>query len=143
MAFTHTLTVRFHHCDPAAIVFYPRYYEMLNATIEAWFETRLALGFAEIHGPMGMGVPTVAHETRFLRPSRLGDRLDFTLTPTRLGGSSVTLAVEAACDGEPRVSFTTTLVWFAQADGRPRRWPQELRTRIEREMGRTIEGEPR
>ena len=37
MPFTLTHTVRFGDCDPAAIVFYPRYYEMLNATIEEWF----------------------------------------------------------------------------------------------------------
>ena len=83
---------------------------------------------------MEMGVPTVAHETRFLKPSRLGDRLDFTLTPIRLGRSSLTLSVEAICAAEPRVSFTTTLVWYAKADGRPRPWPAELRAGIEMEM---------
>jgi len=139
MAFTVTHAVRFQHCDPAGIVFYPRYYEMLNATIEEWFDTRLAFTFAEIHGPMGMGVPTASHQTRFLKPSRLGDRLDFTLTPVRLGASSVTLAVAVTCDGEPRVTFDTTLVWFAQGDGRPRPWPQALSSGIEQEM----EGTPR
>ncbi|HET9068425.1 MAG TPA: thioesterase family protein [Amaricoccus sp.] len=134
MAFTTTHIVRFQHCDPAEIVFYPRYYEMLNATIEEWFETRLGASFAEIHGAMGMGVPTIAQETRYLRPSRLGERLDFTLTPVRLGGSSLTLSVEAACAGEPRVSFTTTLVWYAKADGRPRPWPDRLRDAIGKEM---------
>ena len=139
MSFTVTHPVRFQHCDPAEIVFYPRYYEMLSATIEEWFDTRLAFTFAAIHGPMAMGVPTVAHATRFHKPSRLGDRLDFTLTPIRLGSSSVTLAVEATCNGEPRVSFTTTLVWYAKADGRPRPWPEELRSGIAKEM----EGDPR
>jgi 4-hydroxybenzoyl-CoA thioesterase len=134
MPFTATHTVRFGDCDPAGIVFYPRYYEMLNATIEEWFETRLGRSFAEIHGAMGMGVPTVAQETRYHRPSRLGDRLDFALTPVRLGGSSVTLGVEVTCGGEARVSFTTTLVWYAKADGRPRPWPDALRAGIEAEM---------
>jgi 4-hydroxybenzoyl-CoA thioesterase len=139
MAFTTTHIVRFQHCDPAEIVFYPRYYEMLNATIEEWFETRLGTSFAEIHGSMGRGVPTIAQETRYLRPSRLGDRLDFTLAPVRLGGTSVTLSVAVACAGEPRVSFTTTLVWYAKADGRPRPWPDALRAAIAKE----IEGDAR
>jgi 4-hydroxybenzoyl-CoA thioesterase len=134
MAFTTSHVVRFQHCDPAEIVFYPRYYEMLNATIEEWFEVRLACSFAEIHGPMEMGVPTVAQEVRYHRPSRLGDRLDFTLTPVRLGGSSVTLSVEATCRDERRVSFVTTLVWYAKADGRPRPWPDALRAGIAKEM---------
>ena len=113
---------------------------MLNATIEEWFEVRLGLTFAAIHGEMGMGVPTAQQETRLPRPSRLGDRLDFALVPVRLGRSSVTLAVEAGCDGERRVGFTTTLVWIAKADGRPRPWPEPLRARIEIEMQ---EGSPR
>jgi len=79
MAFTTTHIVRFHHCDPAGIVFYPRYYDMLNATIEEWFETRLGWPFAAIHGPMSMGVPTVSQEARYFRPSRLAERLDFVL----------------------------------------------------------------
>ena len=140
MPFTAAHTVRFQHVDPAGIVFYPRYYEMLNATIEEWFDTRLAFTFAAIHGPMAMGVPTVAHATRFLKPSRLGDRLAFTLTPTRRGRSSLTLSGEAACGPQPRVSFTTTLVWYAAPDGRPRPWPPELRAGIEAEMR---EGDPR
>jgi 4-hydroxybenzoyl-CoA thioesterase len=134
MPFVFSQKVRFQHCDPAGIIFYPRYFEMLNATIEEWFATRLGRSFGEIHGPMEMGVPTVAHETCFHKPSRLGDRLDFTLTPLRLGRSSVTLAVEATCATEPRVSFTTTLVWYAKADGRPRPWPTDLRAGIEMEM---------
>ncbi|MBB5222317.1 4-hydroxybenzoyl-CoA thioesterase [Amaricoccus macauensis] len=143
MAFTTTHTVRFQHCDPAEIVFYPRYYEMLNATIEEWFDTRLVWSFAEIHGPMDRGVPTVAHETVFLKPSRLGERLDFTLTPTHIGGSSVKLLVEVTCDGEPRVRFNTTLVWFAKSDGRPRPWPDELRAGMTREMTLETEGDAR
>ena len=82
MAFVFPQKVRFQHCDPAGIVFYPRYFEMLNATIEEWFATRLGLSFAEIHGPMGMGVPTAAHQTpTSTAPSRLGERLDFALDP--------------------------------------------------------------
>jgi 4-hydroxybenzoyl-CoA thioesterase len=133
MAFSYPQTVRFQHCDPAEIVFYPRYYEMLNATIEEWFD-HLGWSFAAIHGAMGMGVPTVAQETRYHAPSRLGDRLDFMLTPVRVGASSVTLSVEVTCRGERRVSFTTTLVWYAKADGRPRPWPEELRAGIEKEI---------
>ena len=34
MAFVFPQKVRFQHCDPAGIVFYPRYFEMLNTTIE-------------------------------------------------------------------------------------------------------------
>ena len=42
MSFTTTRKVRFEHCDPAGIVFYPRYFEMINGTVEDWFEEDLA-----------------------------------------------------------------------------------------------------
>lgn len=41
--FEEVQTVRFQHCDPAGIVFCPRDYEMLNLTVERFFERK--------HGP--------------------------------------------------------------------------------------------
>lgn len=38
MLFTFTQKVLFKHCDPAGIVFYPRYFEIINDCIEAFFE---------------------------------------------------------------------------------------------------------
>ena len=38
--------VRFGHCDPAGIVFYPRYFEMLNALVEDWISEGLAEYYA-------------------------------------------------------------------------------------------------
>jgi 4-hydroxybenzoyl-CoA thioesterase len=132
--FVHTLKVGFQHCDPAGIVFYPRYFEMLNATIEAWFETRLRLGFAEIHGPMRRSVPTRRLEADFSAPARLGDVLDFSLSPRRIGGSSCDLRLTARCDGAHRATFTSTLVWVNADTGRPERWPDALRARIRDEI---------
>lgn len=128
--FVHSLKVGFQHCDPAGIVFYPRYFEMLNATVEAWFEMRLGLSFAEIHGPMRRGVPTRRLEADFSAPSRLGETLNFALVPVRLGGSSCDLQLAARCAGAPRATFGSTLVWVNMDSGRPERWPEALRGRI-------------
>jgi 4-hydroxybenzoyl-CoA thioesterase len=134
MPFVFSQKVRFQHCDPAGIIFYPRYFEMLNVTIEEWFATRLGLDFATIHGPMRAGVPTAALRAEFRAPSRLGETLDFALAPRRLGRSSCELDVTVTCGGALRVRFASTLVWIGMDDGRPRRWPETLRTAILREM---------
>ena len=63
MAFTVTQRVRFQHCDPAGIVFYPRYFEMLNATIEEWFDDPPRPALRRDPRPDGLGVPTAAHQT--------------------------------------------------------------------------------
>lgn len=109
--FVKTITIRFQHCDPAGIVFYPRYYEMLNAVVEDWFDEALGLSFRRMHLEQGVGVPAVTIETRFLRPSRLGDRVTFTLSVRDLGRSSIHLDQVAACGGEVRMTAALTLAY--------------------------------
>ena len=41
--------IRFHHCDPAGIVFYPEYFVLFNELIEDWFNEGLGLDFAKFH----------------------------------------------------------------------------------------------
>ena len=72
-----TFTVRFGDCDPAAIVFYPRYVEMLNNVCEEWFEKALDLPWGRMHATEHRGMPIVDLHVRFLKPSRLSDKLDF------------------------------------------------------------------
>jgi 4-hydroxybenzoyl-CoA thioesterase len=38
MAFVMNQKVLFKHCDPAGVVFYPRYFEMINDCVEALFD---------------------------------------------------------------------------------------------------------
>ena len=42
------IKIRFNHVDAAGIVFYPRYYEMLNQVVEEWFEKKLDIDFKTI-----------------------------------------------------------------------------------------------
>lgn len=79
-----TFTVRFGDCDPAGIVFYPRYVEMLNNACEEWFEKGLAEPWGRMHRADHRGMPIVDLQVRFLKPSRLGEHLDFALTLTSL-----------------------------------------------------------
>ena len=38
-----TVPVRFSHCDPASIVYFPRYFDMINGVVEDWFAGALGL----------------------------------------------------------------------------------------------------
>jgi len=136
MAFVFSQRVRFQHCDPAGIVFFPRYFEMLNATVEEWFAERLGLPFAEMHGPTEGGIPTARIHADFRAPSRLGELLDWRLAPRRLGRSSCELGVTAACGPELRAEFVQTIVWIDMGSGRPRSWPGDLHARIRQELER-------
>ena len=122
--------VLFQHCDPAGIVFYPRYFEMTNALVEGWFDA-MGHSFARLHGPMGLSVPTAALSVSFTAASRLGDDLDWTLRLARLGRSSAGLEIGAECGGEQRMTMTSTLVCVTKETGRPTGWPAELRAAME------------
>lgn len=122
--------VMFQHCDPAGIVFYPRYFEMINAVVEEWFERALGLSFAQMHGPRRVGVPTARIEAVFTAPSRLGDVLDLTLAVRRLGRASLDLAVAGSCAGVARFASALTLVHVDAGSLKAIRWPDELRAKL-------------
>ena len=48
--FVSQVEVRFRHCDPAGIVFYPRYFEMINDFVEEWFDKGMGLPFHALRG---------------------------------------------------------------------------------------------
>jgi 4-hydroxybenzoyl-CoA thioesterase len=91
MSWHRAIDVEFNHCDPAGIVFYPRYFEMTNAAVESLFRDGLRHPFARLMAE-GAGVPTARIEIDFRAPSRLGDRLDLAVDVVALGRSSVTFA---------------------------------------------------
>jgi 4-hydroxybenzoyl-CoA thioesterase len=130
IVFEREQTVRFGHCDPAGIVFYPRYFEMLNELVEDWFAQALGLPFAELIGERQLGMPTAQLDTRFLRVSRHGDRLLQRIRLQRLGRSSMTLQVSFDGDDGPRVSFTHVLVCTSLRTHRPEPFPDDLRAAL-------------
>jgi len=132
--FTLDQEVMFQHCDPAQIVFYPRYFEMVNLTIEVWFSKIAQYSYIHMFNQGDNGVPTAAIEARFHAPSRLGDLLHWNLQVTRLGKSSVSFEIEAVCDDQKRVSVATTLVHIDANTGASTPWPETARTNITKFM---------
>ena len=134
--FTVRQKVYFQHCDPAGIVFYPRYFEMINTVVEEWFAQRIGVPFETLHG--SAAVPTVSINIDFHAPSRHGDVLEFRLKPVRIGRSSVDLAIEAYCEAEKRVSLKSTLVFTGKGSDRSSPWPDDIRARISHELNELV-----
>lgn len=124
-------TVRFQHCDPAGIVFYPRYYEMLNLTVERFFEHQLGYSFNKLHHELSVTVPTVRIETDFLDASYLEDVLQFQMTLDRIGRSSLGFQIECKCREEVRLRALITLVCIDFNAKKATPWPEVLRAKIE------------
>jgi 4-hydroxybenzoyl-CoA thioesterase len=129
--FEKEVLVRWAHADPAGIVFYPRYFEMINELVEDWFAGPLGCDFETLHGELGTGVPTVSIECEFARPSRLGDRLVFELGVDRMGEGSFTLdVVVTGRDGEQRMKARLVLACIDLETGRARPIPERVRSRM-------------
>ncbi|MBM3615957.1 MAG: acyl-CoA thioesterase [Alphaproteobacteria bacterium] len=129
MSYTKTIQIEFNHCDPAGIVFYPRYFEMTNSVVENFFADEIGRSFAQMHNDgMKNGVPTVHIEADFVAPSRLGDKVDFTLVVRKLGGSSVTVEITGRMGDEVRMRARITLVWIDNM--KAARWPEAMRARL-------------
>ena len=128
MIYHRAIRIEFNHCDPAGIVFYPRYYEMINAVCENFFREVVGRSFAEMVGQV-QGVPTVRIETDFQAPSRLGDLLDFQLTIRRLGETSATFRVTAFGAGQLRLAALLTLVWVS-GSMKAAPWPEAMKARM-------------
>ncbi|EAV46136.1 thioesterase superfamily protein [Stappia aggregata IAM 12614] len=119
--------ILFKHCDPAGIVFYPRYFEMMSDCVEAFFDKVVEWPFKDIH-KVG-AVPTAEIRTRFLAPSRLGDHLVFNLKLTTVGRTSCGIEISADCEGEARFQTELTLV-NVDGGGKPQAWPEQVKQRL-------------
>lgn len=131
-AFRSTVRVRFGHCDPAGIVFYPRYFEMLNDFVEDWFAQALHWPFDVMHATDRAGVPTASLECRFHAPSRLGEPLTRELRVAHVGQSSCVLDIRfAGPAGDIRLTAAPRLVCVDLDSLAPRPLPATVRAAMD------------
>lgn len=131
MSVRHRVTVRFAAVDAAGIVFYPRYFEMLNEAVEEYF-AQLGVPFRAMHVDRRIAVPTVKLESEFVAPSRLGDELDFDLAVARVGTSSAEFDIRVSCGGALRFTARAILVCMDMATARAMPWPADMRPTVDR-----------
>lgn len=134
MAETFTLIhpVRFADCDPAGIVFFPRFLEMVNDLTEDWFAQGLGMPFNEFHTVRGYAVPVVNTKVDFLKACRLGESLRLELGVESLGGSSVVLTIRGRVKGEERLRLRHKVAMVSLEARRAVAIPEKLRERMER-----------
>lgn len=111
VCFERVFPIRFSHCDPAGIVFFPQYLVLFNQLVEDWFTEGLGISYAGMIGPRRVGLPIVRLECDFRAIARMGETLTFSVAVERIGGKSLTLALEARGDEVLRVASRQVLVF--------------------------------
>jgi acyl-CoA thioesterase FadM len=92
-----TVRIEWGDCDPAGIVFYPRYFAMFDHSTTLLIERTLGLSKHQLYESYAFaGYPVVETRARFLLPSAFGDDVVLELRPHspapqgwRLGGRGV------------------------------------------------------
>ncbi|HET6934384.1 MAG TPA: thioesterase family protein [Candidatus Angelobacter sp.] len=130
-SFRTEVPVRFADCDPAGIVFYPRFLVMFNNLVEDWCRDGLGWSFNEIVIQREWGLPTVHLEVDFYLPSRLGEVLAASLYVRDIGKSSIQADILlSGPDDEIRVRGRVVLVLMDLRSGKSFSIPDEMRAQI-------------
>ncbi len=132
--FSRSVTIRFAHCDPAGIIFYPRFFALVNDSVEDWLAS-LGHSFGALHVTQRKGVPTVRFESEFVSPVRIGDTLRQHLSVDALGRSSCSLKHLADVNGRTVARFDQTIVFTDLESMKAEPWPNDLRQSIARFAG--------
>jgi len=128
--FTTEIIVRFNHVDPAGIVYYPRYYEMINQASEIWFEDGLDYPYPKMFSD-GWAVPMAHLESSFRNPSYLNDRLTFAIGVTKIGRSRIDLSIITSCKEEIRFLTRQSIVWVNHKKIKSAPIPAHIREKME------------
>ena len=122
--------VRFSHCDPAGIIFYPQYFMLAHDCKEDWFREGVGYPFEDMVTRDRRGFPIVKLDAEFMRASRLGEELTFEITVQSVGATSLKLDYRCRMGEEQRMKMHSTLVHIDLDTGKPVPIPDALRERL-------------
>jgi 4-hydroxybenzoyl-CoA thioesterase len=124
--------IRFAHCDPAGIVFYPQYLVMFNGLVEDWITDGLGIPYPQLIGQRRIGLPTVSLHCEFKAVSRMGDDVTLGLQVEAIGNRSLTLQLDCASGAEQRVQVRNVIVTTRLDTHRAIALPDDLRAAVAR-----------
>lgn len=121
--------IRFSHCDPAGVLYFPHVFDFVNATLEDWFAQRLGLPFHVLHLEHRRGNPVVRTHCEFVTPCRFGETLALDMEPVAVGRSSIETRMSGTVSGAPRFRVRHKTAMMSMETMRAIALPDEVRAR--------------
>ena len=110
--FSRRLTIEWGHCDPAGIVFNPRFFEFFDWSTALLVRAALGLDKAEMLAAYGLaGIPLVDVRATFHHPSRYGEEVEIVSRVTSVGRSSFEIDHQLFNNAQLGVEGRETRVW--------------------------------
>jgi 4-hydroxybenzoyl-CoA thioesterase len=117
-----TTRIEWCDCDPAGIIFYPRYFEIFDTSTTALIERVLGMNkFAYLKAYDFAGHPVVETRARFRQPTRFGDDISIETKLIECGESTLKLEHRISKGGTLAVEGFETRVWAKRDAGDPGR----------------------
>ena len=124
------IRIRFGNCDPAGIVYTPKFFDIFNAVIEEWYEQALHLDYYEFIGKRRIGLGYVNAHSDFFSPCLMGDSLAMAVAIERIGNSSFVVLIHAF-NGEKEALRGRFTVVITNLDNHcPQPIPSDLRSAL-------------
>jgi 4-hydroxybenzoyl-CoA thioesterase len=116
------LRIEFGDCDPGGIVYFPRYFEFVDACTTALFESA-GLPQPQVQKIYGIaGIPLVEANAKFFVPSQFGDQVAVESAVTEWGRSSFHVRHRLFKDGVLAVEVIEKRVWVVRSQDDPVRF---------------------
>jgi 4-hydroxybenzoyl-CoA thioesterase len=107
-------------CDPAGIVFFPRYFAMFDSCTTALFSQALGMSKYQLFKHYKFaGYPMVETRARFHKPTKFGDDVVIETKVVKIGRSSFDVEHRLTLDGELCVEAFDTRVWVERDSANP------------------------
>jgi 4-hydroxybenzoyl-CoA thioesterase len=119
LVFSRELRIEWGDCDPAGIVFYPRYLAFFDANTAYLFEAAGLPKTDLVKTYDIVGMPLVDVGAKFFMPSRFGDRVTVESRVAEWKRSSLTIEHRILRDGKLAVQGHESRVWAGKDPERP------------------------
>jgi 4-hydroxybenzoyl-CoA thioesterase len=139
-----TVRIEWGDCDPAGIVFYPRYMAMFDHSTVLLLEAALGLDKHQLYEKYDFdGYPMVETRARFLIPTRYCDEVVIETTVKEVRRTSFHVHHSLMKDGALAVEGFESRVWIVRDKERPGRFkPQAIPAEIVARLTTTATGPP-
>jgi 4-hydroxybenzoyl-CoA thioesterase len=129
--FRHRRPIRFADCDPAGIVYFPRFFDFFHAAIEDWYRLALGIDYWGLLRDGRIGFPAVRAECDYRKPCMMGEALEIEVLVERVGRRSLTLRFLGRVEGEPRLEGRIVCAFTSLDTHRGIDMPADLRAAYE------------
>jgi 4-hydroxybenzoyl-CoA thioesterase len=120
LTFRRQLTIEWAHCDPAGIVFNPRFFEFFDTNTWMLFEAALGVKPQDLATGFGIvGIPLVDARANFLKPAKFGDVVEVASRVSAFRRSSFSVEHRIVISGVTAVEGEEIRVWAARDETDP------------------------